>query len=197
MPPTTAEKRRETILDAALKIVSAHGTEALTMRDIAHRTGLSRPALYQYFASREHILGELLINELADLGNEADRLLAQFSDAREQVRVWVHYSLGYATFAQRRLDGALVMDRVPPEMRGELTAMRDLLLKSLVGALKEIGVSEPATHAHLVAAAVRAAAQRVVTGACFTMAAQVLEQFVMAGVEAAALPRQHDRESQR
>ncbi|MFN3859097.1 MAG: TetR/AcrR family transcriptional regulator [Caulobacter sp.] len=52
-------ERRQEILDAALKLFSERGIHAVSTRDIAAASGISQPALYAYFPSRDEIAAEL------------------------------------------------------------------------------------------------------------------------------------------
>jgi AcrR family transcriptional regulator len=54
------ERRRAEILDAALAVFSEKGYEGGTMRDIARRVGVTEPALYRHFASKEDLFLTLL-----------------------------------------------------------------------------------------------------------------------------------------
>lgn len=185
MAPATAQRRREAILDAALRIIESGGAESISMATLAEQSGLSRPAIYQYFSSREHILGELLINDMADLSNEIDRLLSPLDDPFEQVRVWMHYSLSHVSSEQHRLVREISAEHLPEDMRGELMAMHGYFMTSLVTPLSQLGVEEPTSLVHLIFGAVNAAAKRIVAGASFVSEAAVLETFVVAGIEAA------------
>src|SRR4051812_18274536 len=50
---TPAAKRE--ILRAAMKLFSAHGLAATSIRDIARESGYTNPALYKHFASKEEL----------------------------------------------------------------------------------------------------------------------------------------------
>jgi AcrR family transcriptional regulator len=64
---SAAERRREAqrddvrqeILDAARDLVDKRGPHALTMRAVAGAVGYSPAALYEYFASKDHILQQM------------------------------------------------------------------------------------------------------------------------------------------
>jgi AcrR family transcriptional regulator len=53
---TTGGRRREQILDAAMRVVVRHGVRGATMGRIAAAAGISTPALYWYFASKDALL---------------------------------------------------------------------------------------------------------------------------------------------
>ena len=60
--PTIGERgarTRQAILDASLALFAQKGFHATLIDDIATRVGISRAALYQYFASKEEIFTEL------------------------------------------------------------------------------------------------------------------------------------------
>ncbi len=61
--PTRSQRRRERsrdeILDAARTVVEARGLQGLTMDEVARTVGLTKPALYYYFPSKDALLGEL------------------------------------------------------------------------------------------------------------------------------------------
>lgn len=54
------EGRRGEILDAALAVFGEKGYEAGTMREIAARVGVSEPAIYRHYPSKEAILTEIV-----------------------------------------------------------------------------------------------------------------------------------------
>lgn len=59
------EGRRGEILDAALAVFAEKGYEGGTMREIAHRLGLTEPALYRHYPGKEALF-EDLISEAGD-----------------------------------------------------------------------------------------------------------------------------------
>jgi len=177
--------REDEILSATLTLIAALGVDAVSMARVAEVTGLSRPALYQYFASKEDLLAELVINEMADLSNEIDARVAKFEDPLEQVRVWVHYSLAHLSGAEHRVIREISFDRLPAEKRGMLSAMHGHFMLSLLSPLKAMGIKDPTPTAHLIFAAVAAAAKRIDEGSEFVREAAALEAFALAGISGA------------
>lgn len=166
-----------------MRIIATNGVDFLSMAALAQSTGLSRPAIYQYFASKEHVLGEILINEMADLSNEIDRLVSDIEDPMEQVRVWMHYSLAHLASSDHRVIRQISIDNLPADQRGMLRAMHGYFMMSLMTSLTSLGVSEPSSLASMIYAAVAAAAKRIDEGAHFTDQAESVERFIIAGVE--------------
>lgn len=58
------------IIEATLKLSNKQGFHATTLRDLAQASGLSMGALYSYFASKETLLGMILV-EVAAAASEA------------------------------------------------------------------------------------------------------------------------------
>lgn len=60
-------ERREEILDAALALFSEKGVHAVSTRQIAELAGISQPALYAYFATKDDMAAELCVRAFATL----------------------------------------------------------------------------------------------------------------------------------
>src|SRR5687767_15627096 len=58
---------RRALLEEAVRTIQAHGVEALTLRRVGERLGVSRTALYRHFADKPTLL--------AAVGREGFRLL--------------------------------------------------------------------------------------------------------------------------
>ncbi len=65
------EDRRSRILDAALTKFSAYGLARTSMADVAEGAGMSRPALYQYYANKDEIFRAVLQRVLARAADDA------------------------------------------------------------------------------------------------------------------------------
>ena len=185
MPNPVADTRKEAILSASLELLDADGIEGVSMARIAEVTGLSRPAIYQYFSSRENILGELLINDMADLSNEIDRIVSAEQEPMEQVRLWIHYSLAHISSKEHRVVLEISVKNLREDQRGELMAMHGYFLTSLISPLRELGIEDPSSQVSMIFAAITSSAQRIDEGKTFICEAAALEKFVIAGIEAA------------
>lgn len=80
--PRKGEIRETQILDALERLLAAKPFTELTMDDIARQSGLSRSALYFYFASKEAALGALHQRTYAAMARTTDPL-TQAGDATE------------------------------------------------------------------------------------------------------------------
>lgn len=182
MPTGLNQAKIDAILKATQHLISTHGVEAVTMPQIAKASNLSRPAVYQYFSSREHILAELVINEIADLSNDLDGHLAGIEDPLEQTRIWIHYSLGYLASAEHRVISQISIRVLPEESRGMLNAMHGHFMTSLIDPLTQLGVDDASRTAQLIFASISEAAKRIDGGSAYEHEAAILERFVIAGI---------------
>ena len=79
----TAAATRQSLLDAAAELLDAGGPEAVTLREVGARTGVSRSAPYRHFADKDALLTVLATNALSRLGDTLDGL-ANGDDPPEQ-----------------------------------------------------------------------------------------------------------------
>ncbi|HXZ84982.1 MAG TPA: TetR family transcriptional regulator [Myxococcota bacterium] len=62
--------RRKLALAAARAIAAEGGYDAVTMREVAVRSGVARATLYRYFSSKDHLLAEVILAMNAELREE-------------------------------------------------------------------------------------------------------------------------------
>ncbi len=72
--PELTEKRKNEILDACEKIYRAQGFFGVTIKEISTEICLTRPAIYNYFETKEEILLGLLIREYDGWCEELEKL---------------------------------------------------------------------------------------------------------------------------
>lgn len=116
---------------AAREIVEEQSTPGLAMRDVARRVGVSAPAAYRYFASRE----DLLASVAAEGFNE---LTAELDAAAQTADPLVSLGLAYVDFATSKrgvfalMFGPLLSERTKyPDLDRAATTAFDALERSL------------------------------------------------------------------
>ena len=128
--PTRIQKRnRQTILDAALEVFSQHGFRGATLDQIAEVSGLSKPNLLYYFASKEEIHVTLL-DTLLDAWLAPLRRLDPAGDPLSEILSYMRRKLGLSRdypresrlFANEMLQGA---PRIMDALIGDLKALVD------------------------------------------------------------------------
>ncbi len=73
--PELTEKRKNEILDACEKIYRTQGFYGVTIKEISTEISLTRPAIYNYFETKEEILMGLLAREYEEWCGELEGLI--------------------------------------------------------------------------------------------------------------------------
>ncbi|RNE67441.1 TetR/AcrR family transcriptional regulator [Cryobacterium tepidiphilum] len=74
--PSTREKRRQDLIQAALDAAAGHGLRQLSMSDVANQAGLTRSALLYYYEDLDELLVDAHAAGNARLGDARDALVA-------------------------------------------------------------------------------------------------------------------------
>ncbi|GAB4327435.1 MAG: hypothetical protein Kow0074_22700 [Candidatus Zixiibacteriota bacterium] len=92
---TTAQERRAQIVDVATHLFSQHGFGGVTMAMLAGECGVTEPALYRYFNSKEELY-EAVLTSLKDRLNIGEALagLAALDDIEELLFGVARYIIG-------------------------------------------------------------------------------------------------------
>jgi len=89
---------RRALLDAALAIIDGRGVEALTLREVAHRVGVTQAAPYHHFADKEAILAAVAEEGFVEL----DQAMVAARDAAEPAARLGAMGKSYVRFAVAR-----------------------------------------------------------------------------------------------
>ena len=82
-----AAERRRQLLDTALEVFAAQGFYATSMNDVADAAGVTKPVLYQHFASKRQLYLELLEDVGTRLGERIADATATAGSPHEQVEM--------------------------------------------------------------------------------------------------------------
>ena len=89
LPMTTraesAAATRRSLLDAAAVLLDIGGPDAVTLREVGARVGVSRSAPYRHFPDKEHLLTALANEAWKDLGDALEVLLNKADLAPKQL----------------------------------------------------------------------------------------------------------------
>ncbi len=91
-----ATSRREQILATAAELFAARGFHGVSVSDLGTACGISGPALYKHFASKDAVLAEMLVSiseELLAVGRER---VAAAADPAAAVRSLVDWHVSFA-----------------------------------------------------------------------------------------------------
>jgi AcrR family transcriptional regulator len=77
-----APERRRQLLDSALEVFATRGFHGASMNDVADAAGVTKPVLYQHFASKRQLFVELL----EDVGSRLGQLIAEATSGATSAR---------------------------------------------------------------------------------------------------------------
>jgi TetR/AcrR family transcriptional regulator len=83
---------RERLLAAALELFTVRGYASTSVREIVAAAGVSKPALYYYFRSKEGIYLELLNNTYSIFREQIELLTSYRGSSRERI---IHFCTGF------------------------------------------------------------------------------------------------------
>ncbi|WP_066897269.1 TetR/AcrR family transcriptional regulator [Mycolicibacterium houstonense] len=83
-----AAQTRERIVRAAYEVINEHGYAGATFQEIAKRSGLSRPTLNYYFATREDLYGALL-TQAHEVVTRCIHLAKQHEGTLDRLRAYI------------------------------------------------------------------------------------------------------------
>ena len=122
-----ATERRQSILDAALSILSKKGYAGMTTAEVARRVGVSEPILYRHFSSKRVLLRALLDQVIGQMMASFHQLTAGEPDP---VTALLHICRAYPEMARRhrrefRIINQTLVDCSDPKIREALTRHYD------------------------------------------------------------------------
>ena len=150
----TSSTTRETLLDAALRLLEERGAGALRVRDVAVAAEQSTMGVYTHFGSKQGLLEQLYLHGFRGL---EDRLAGVPSDGRGREEL-LAFALAYRAFAldNEALYGLMFERAAPDFVPSDASRLAGLttfeLLAARVAAWRP-ELSDPAAEAHLVWAA--------------------------------------------
>jgi AcrR family transcriptional regulator len=147
-----ADRRRQQLLDVALKLFARRGFNATTMDDIAEAAGVTKPLLYQHFASKRALYLELLDSVSHTMLEAIGKAIAAAGGPRQQVEggfaAYFHLVVSHAD-AFHLLFGSDVPN--DPELSRAVRNVEDSIAES-IDVLIDAGLDED--HRRLLAFAV-------------------------------------------
>lgn len=139
MTTRTAEPtRREQILATAADLFAARGFHGVSVVDLGAACGISGPALYKHFASKDAVLAEMLVSiseRLLEVGRERSEAATGPVAALRALVDW------HVDFALRHRSLIVVQDRdwesLPPDAREQVRTLQRDYVDVWAGRLRE------------------------------------------------------------
>lgn len=144
--------RREQILSVAAELFAARGFHGVSVADLGAACGVSGPALYRHFSSKDSMLAEMLVSiseELLDVGRERVR---EADDARGALHALVGWHVDFALSHKALI---VVQDRdwasLPDEARERVRETQRRYVELWVEQLRTVHPGLPAGRARAMA----------------------------------------------
>lgn len=118
---------RETLLNAALRLISEVGPTAFTLREVARRAGVSHNAPYRHFRDRDELMAAVSTEGYGELSRAMLAAGEEESGALERLK---QAGLAYVRFALRRPEHFTVMFDAPASKPSEKVCFNPSTMKT-------------------------------------------------------------------
>lgn len=179
------EWRRNQLIDAAASIALESGAKSLTVSAVSKRAGVSRTAVYEYFATTADLVAELVNQELTTYADLLATACSQEVSAIDKIDAWLKAGLNYVADGRHLLIKSLNATSYPEARRTEIALAHRQLLSPLQDALLILGISDQ-TILDYIKAISDTAATRIEQGYPAEMEIENASNFLIAGIRARA-----------
>ncbi len=158
-PPPSGDKRQryhhgnlpEALVEAALALVGERGAEALTLRAVAQRVGVSHAAPYRHFKDKQALVSTIAAQGFKQL---REALCAARASTMGGGAALSAVTRAYLVFAQQRpahyrvMYGMLAQPNEHPKLRAEMDNVRSTIQQSLADASADGALSGRRQQVH-------------------------------------------------
>ncbi|EHO41870.1 regulatory protein TetR [Caldithrix abyssi DSM 13497] len=125
MSRVSTEIRQEQIVSEAIKIIHQKGYSGLSIRELAGKVGISEPAIYRHFRSKEEIILRILerMNRFGDLLRQE---LNKLPDARSKIKKLVEMHLEFLE-ANREMTSVIFSEEIFEPREGIQQKVREII----------------------------------------------------------------------
>jgi AcrR family transcriptional regulator len=147
----TASTTRETLLDAALRLMEERGPGALRIRDLATTAGQSTMGVYTHFGSKQGLLEQLYLYGFRRLEDRLSSVSAEGQGRQELLA----FALAYRAFAlENEALYGLMFERAAPDFvpsdASRLAGLSTFQMLAIRVAHWRPDFADPAADAHLI-----------------------------------------------
>ena len=166
--PTVAEhhsRRRAALVRAGTELLASGGVDAVTLGAAGSAAGLARSSVYQYFDSAPALLAAVVEDAFPRSTEQLRSAVDRAVSPQDQVDAYLVTALDLVADPAHRSLYALAGTGLPEECRARIAELHEEQLAPLRGAVRGLGVPDPALSTRLVLGVLQAATQAVVAGA--------------------------------
>lgn len=164
---TVAEHRsrqQAAILAATRELLAEGRAELPSLAEVARRTGLARPSIYQYYSSREELLDAVIGDMFPRWSAYVTGRMASESDPGARAMTYVEANLHLVARGDHAIVSGLARAGRGETMAQQSQVLHDQLRTPLVAALAEHGATDPEGMAELVQSVVYAGSRMIESG---------------------------------
>ncbi|MBI5445935.1 MAG: TetR/AcrR family transcriptional regulator [Deltaproteobacteria bacterium] len=133
------EARKDQIFSEGARLFAQKGYERTSLQEVADALGLTKPALYYYYSSKEQLLYEIMSfvmdRVLADIGEVAATDAAPVEKMREMIRKYLGF---FAAHPHELTLMSTAGDSLGPELRGRIVVRERQYLELVKGIVAEV-----------------------------------------------------------
>ena len=118
-PGSNGAETLRSLRTAAVELIAEHGYEAMNLRMLASRIGVTPASIYRYFENKQQLLFSIVEEVTRKLTSELTAILEEVEGPEQQMRAFIAFYLGYQV-ANRRESFVLWMEMrslTPPNFR--------------------------------------------------------------------------------
>jgi AcrR family transcriptional regulator len=108
LPALDPETERQTILEAAMRVLRRSGFDRATLDEVLAEASLSTRAFYRHYSSKDELLLALYREEAAALASRLERLVGAAETPLEALEAWIDDVLGIGYTARRAARAGLL-----------------------------------------------------------------------------------------
>ena len=153
------ERRREEILRATLRVIGAHGADAVTHRAVAQEAGVPVSATTYYFASKDELLQQTLLLAAREETERLERLVLELAPLSLSASDWAAaVAAQIAADIRDEPDKHVALFELGLEatrtevLRGELARWQEAHIRLAEMGCRAVGSEEPELDARIVVA---------------------------------------------
>lgn len=157
-------QQQQALLGAARDLILDGGYAALNFAALAEQTGLARPTVYSYFATKDDVVVALCESELPLVADEITRAVQRVTGPRDRIAAFVKAQLRAAQKRPYRIAHALVNAPLSAQTRQRIIQLHHELMPSAAPLLAEVNHPHPALAAALLQGLINAAVAAIDAG---------------------------------
>ncbi|AXR73757.1 MULTISPECIES: TetR/AcrR family transcriptional regulator [Auritidibacter] len=89
-------RRRQSLLDAAARLFAAHGYAQVSLADVGAEVGVTAQAIYRHFDSKQHLLGQVLVDVSRTLLEGGRWIQSHYPDPTPQLDELISFHVRFA-----------------------------------------------------------------------------------------------------